>query len=93
MNKVFYLLLITIPTCLNSIAQDDGLLTIDRIYNSDEFVSDYLPPVKWIDNGNAYIIYNRENNNFLIYDIAIVKEFGVAIQKVITGFMISTQKN
>lgn len=56
--------------CVNTIAQDDGLLTIDRIYNSDEFSSDYLPPVKWIEDGNAYVIFNRKENIFLKYDVA-----------------------
>jgi len=76
MNKIFCLTVATILVALNSIGQknaidqNDGFLTVDRIYNSAEFVSDYLPPVKWIEEGNAYIIFDRSNNNFLKYDIA-----------------------
>lgn len=74
MNKIFYLTLFAVLVGFNSIAQNDGLLTIDRIYNSAEFRSDFLSPIKWVDNGNAYIIYNRKDNNFLLYNIATQSE-------------------
>ena len=37
----------------------DSLLTIDRIYNADEFSGDYQPPVSWIENGDAYVSIER----------------------------------
>ncbi|MCO4821736.1 MAG: DPP IV N-terminal domain-containing protein [Flavobacteriaceae bacterium] len=40
-------------------ANDSKLLTIDRIYNSEEFKQDYERPMQWIENGNAYIIIEK----------------------------------
>ena len=42
--------------------QDPRLLTIDRIYGSGEFRSDYQPPVSWIEKGAAYIIIERNED-------------------------------
>jgi len=74
MNKIFQLTIVGILICLNCKSQDDGLLTIDRIYNSSEFQEDRLPPLKWIENGNAYVIFNREKSSFIKYDIATRNE-------------------
>ncbi|NMM47853.1 S9 family peptidase [Marinigracilibium pacificum] len=52
-------------------SQESKLLTLDRIYNSNEFSQDYQNPISWIENGDAYIIleYNDQNQNELIkYD-------------------------
>lgn len=48
--------------------QDSRLLTIDRIYASGEFRPDFQPPVQWIENGEAYIIIepNDDGENELI---------------------------
>lgn len=52
---------------------DSSLLTIDRIYNSSEFKQERERPIRWIENGNAYIIIEKnekvENADELIrYD-------------------------
>jgi len=40
----------------------DSLLTIDRIYNSNEFKSSSIPPIQWIDNGDAYASIQRNED-------------------------------
>lgn len=44
------------------------LLTIDRIYNSSEFASDYQRSIFWIENGDAYITIekDKEGNDQLV---------------------------
>ncbi len=39
-----------------------SLLTLDRIYNSDEFQGDDQRPISWIDNGNAFITIEKNND-------------------------------
>lgn len=39
-----------------------SLLTIDRIYNSDEFQGDYQRAVSWIDDGNAFISIEKNSD-------------------------------
>ena len=48
--------------------QEARLLTIDDIYDSDEFSEESLPPVKWIEGGESYIIIesNQQGNNEMI---------------------------
>jgi len=41
---------------------DSGLLTIDRIYHSSEFRSEYVPDIQWIDGGEAYIVSEPAEN-------------------------------
>lgn len=58
-KKFTYLLVaITLLGITNLIAQesDSKLLTIDRIYNSDEFREESQRPIQWIENGDAYVI-------------------------------------
>lgn len=38
----------------NAQQQDPSLLTLERIYSSDEFSSDWFGPARWIDNGQGY---------------------------------------
>ncbi|HAA10330.1 MAG TPA: S9 family peptidase [Cytophagales bacterium] len=38
-------------------AQDASQLTLDKIYNSREFSSDWMGPVRWIADGEAYIAF------------------------------------
>lgn len=38
-----------------------SLLTIDRIYNSNEFSQEFERPMQWIENGEAYIIIEKSN--------------------------------
>ena len=40
-------------------AQDASLLTIDRIYNSDEFRQERAPNIRWVDEGEGYITKER----------------------------------
>ena len=38
---------------------DRSLLTIDRIYNSNEFSQESLGPLQWIEGGNAYVMVEK----------------------------------
>jgi len=42
---------------------DPSQLTIDRIYASNEFKSDYQPPINWIDGGNTYVIVEMNDQH------------------------------
>ncbi|WP_109831293.1 S9 family peptidase [Reichenbachiella versicolor] len=65
---VFLFLFFTFYTTLAQSPQDSSYLTLDRIFASSEFRQDYQPPVKWIDNGESYIIIekNKEGQNEMI---------------------------
>lgn len=41
--------------------QQSDLLTLERIYNSSEFVQERLQPIQWIENGDAYVTVDNEN--------------------------------
>ena len=57
-NKLFLsLLLLGASFGVNAQGQtDSSLLTLDRIYASDEFRDDFQPTINWISNGDAYVI-------------------------------------
>ena len=62
--KYISIIFLCLLTALNAPAQnnqDSKLLTLDRIYASGEFRQDYQPPVKWIADGESYIIIERNN--------------------------------
>ena len=48
--------------------QDASLLTLDRIFASNEFSQEYLRPIKWTKDGNSYITVemNADGQNELI---------------------------
>ncbi|MEL7118021.1 MAG: DPP IV N-terminal domain-containing protein [Bacteroidota bacterium] len=53
-------------------AQDQSILTLDRIYNSNEFSQQYLPAFQWIEGGDAYVLteYDEDGKQQLVkYDI------------------------
>ncbi len=53
--RYFLILLITHTSFLFTQAQSNpSLLSIDRIYNSNEFQMDHFGPARWIEDGNAY---------------------------------------
>jgi len=51
---------------------DQSLLTIDRIYASDEFRQEHLPSIQWTDNGESYVIieYSDKQNELIKYNTA-----------------------
>jgi len=58
-SLTFFLSAVTV-----SFAQQEtntSLLTIDRIYNSNEFSQEFERPMQWIENGEAYIIIEKSN--------------------------------
>ncbi|MCE7055746.1 S9 family peptidase [Algoriphagus sp. AGSA1] len=43
------------------LAQQNDLLTLERIYASNEFRQERLQPIQWIENGAAYVTVENEN--------------------------------
>ncbi len=66
--KLLFLFQFAFTVVFASLAQKNQLLTIDRIYTSGDFREEYLPPVKWIENGESYIIVeqNQTGQNEMI---------------------------
>ncbi len=54
-KNILLLFLLASSMPLQAQQQKDSLLTIDRIYNSNEFAGDYQRPVSWINNGEAFV--------------------------------------
>jgi len=52
MLKLFCLIMLMLP--LNAAAQDPNLLTLERIFGSDEFKLKPFGPARWLDNGEGY---------------------------------------
>ena len=60
-----YLLRIAVLFFFSSsiIAQEDPeLLSLERIYSSSEFSSDYLRPIFWIENGDAFVSIEKDDS-------------------------------
>ncbi len=55
------ILCLSIPSNAQEI-RDSGMLSIDRIFNSNEFRQDSQRPVKWIKNGKAYLTIEKSSN-------------------------------
>lgn len=78
--KNYFLAVLGILSSLFSFSQpvnDSPLLTIDRIYASAEFRQEYLPPIQWIEEGNAYVIIERDadnNQEFIRYESTTTKK-------------------
>jgi len=49
----FIVIIITISSCFAQTA-DEGLLTLERIFSSGEFSSEYFGPVRWLENEAGY---------------------------------------
>lgn len=58
--KVFIFLIIGLVYGQKAIKNE--LLTVDRIYNSSEFIQEYERSMQWIENGNAYIIVEQSSS-------------------------------
>lgn len=55
-GSVLIVLLIILANFLKAQEEPDKkLLTVDRIYNSDEFTPERQKPIQWIENGSAYV--------------------------------------
>lgn len=64
MKKLFTLCLFALATFSLTAQKDGSLLTIDRIHASNEFQEAYPPPIKWIADGESYLII--EGNNEMV---------------------------
>jgi dipeptidyl-peptidase-4 len=40
-------------------AQDSSIITLDQVFNSDFFNGEYVPPIRWTPDGQAYFSYDR----------------------------------
>jgi dipeptidyl-peptidase-4 len=66
LHKIVLIQLLFIIFYITSSAQvseETGLLTLDRIFNSKEFIPDYPSHVQWIEEGEAYIILEPYESN------------------------------
>ncbi|HNS18266.1 MAG TPA: S9 family peptidase [Bacteroidales bacterium] len=54
-----FLFLFRIPVTGQEKQEDPSLLSIDRIFNSMEFMMDRVMPIRWIEDGNAYTTFER----------------------------------
>ncbi|MFT5216509.1 MAG: dipeptidyl-peptidase-4 [Glaciecola sp.] len=65
-NVLKYIAITICLVAINSIdaqqTTDSKLLTIDRIYNSNEFSQEFERSMQWIENGNAYIIIEQSSS-------------------------------
>jgi dipeptidyl-peptidase-4 len=57
---VFFLCAVTMTFAQQE--TDNKLLTIDRIFNSNEFSQEFERPMQWIENGEAYVIIEKSNS-------------------------------
>lgn len=55
------LFLFTSPLCIQGQETKSALLTLDRIYNSDEFQGDSQRPISWIEDGKAFVTIEKNN--------------------------------
>ncbi|MCI4666956.1 MAG: DPP IV N-terminal domain-containing protein [Bacteroidia bacterium] len=73
-NLIKITLFLTLTACFGSLhAQDDpSMLNLDRIYASGEFRQQYLPPSKWVQNGEFYtkLEYSRSGPSIVKYNTA-----------------------
>lgn len=60
MNRIIILLLLWVSALMTAQENAPGLLTIDRIYNSDEFYGDRQRPIFWVDNGDAFVTIEND---------------------------------
>ena len=73
MKSTFLLSFFLLVTYSLSFGQsaEDSILTLDRIFNSNEFQPAFISPIQWIDDGDSYVSieYDEEGTNEIIkYD-------------------------
>ncbi|RAV30006.1 S9 family peptidase [Sinomicrobium soli] len=62
LRYLYFGLLFTALSLSGKAQENDSLLTLDRIYSSGEFSSDYQRPIFWIEDGNAFVSIERNKN-------------------------------
>ena len=60
--KLHALLTFALFYSVAGLAQDTSKLSIDRIFASNEFRQDYQAPIRWIANGEAYLMVEYTNS-------------------------------
>ena len=56
---ISFLLMHAVPAPAQENQEDPSLLSIDRIFNSPDFMMDRVMPIRWIEEGNAYTTFER----------------------------------
>ncbi len=69
MNKISTLFILFLLVPCSTLAQNSGMLTVDRIYTGKDFEADRLPSSKWIDGGEAYTTIDDNEDIEDGYDI------------------------
>lgn len=69
---LFSFSLLVVPVAFAQQNNDPSLLTLDRIYASNEFRQERQAPIQWIENGNAYITvdYSADGNELIRWESA-----------------------
>ena len=62
MRSITFLFVFFSLISLGQTTEGPGFLTLDRIFASNEFSQDYLRPIKWMDNGEAYVTVERDES-------------------------------
>ena len=52
-----------VSSALSAQQADSSLLTLDRIFDSDEFMPERVGPVRWLDNAAAYVKLEADSSN------------------------------
>lgn len=59
--RTFFLSLLIFSSINSLVAQTSDILTLERIYASNEFSQERLQPIQWIENGAAYVTVENDN--------------------------------
>jgi len=65
------LMVIPVNGLLAEKIKDPSILTLERIFSSKEFKAERVPPVKWVNNGNAYTTLEASRKNPKTMDIVL----------------------
>ena len=69
---LFIFSLLIVPVAFAQQSSDPSLLTLERIYSSNEFRQERQAPIQWIENGNAYVTvdYSADGNELIRWESA-----------------------
>ena len=64
MQYLIFLCIVTLLlSVLNAYTQDDpGMLTLDRLFTNNEFVSERFGPARWLEDGSGYTTLESSEN-------------------------------
>ncbi len=60
--KILPIAFLVLSQALVTAQTEDQLLTLDKIYNSNEFAQDYQRQIFWVDKGEAFVTIEKDQN-------------------------------